>query len=1047
MGISKRFLLLFLFLQLGIILSVSAQEFNTQFYTTHDGLTENEVKDIYQDREGFFWFATGNGISRFDGYRFKSYRKNDGLTNPIISQIVEDSLGNIWALGRQSLYVLYADGNRFLLIEGPDVKRFSTIAVFPGNRIIVAADEDGFFTVRNSKLEPYSFGLSTSSKTNDRNVYNQGDSLFFINLNELIYKYEVNAPPTLIASFPTGSLNRVFYHNDILYMATTEGAFKIDILNRNFEPLLPSTTPYNCLDILVDSFDQLWMTTNRGLLYRAANTTDIRVFKTNTNPYISGTWYWRVFEDRVKNIWFSPAGFGVGKLSYRFFVNYTSTSGLTSAVYWLMKQTPAGGLMLAGPNGMTIYNEIEKFPDGGEFHLIGFDIRSLTHGEGNLLYLVINNMGFYSYDLVKTELKKIIPNPLKPGILSNVVISTADRKVYLGTEDGLYVKEGRRYKKIIIPGYKDDILIWEIVEDDEGVLWIGTTKGLFAFKPGTENTWKHWNRENGLNYLNVKSIVPITSGDVWIAYFEAGGASRININKPDVVSSLNIENGLPTDKIFSMVFDQQQRLWLGTAHGLCRVYENDIELFDVNQGLLWIDFWRNATLIDNEKSIWFATSLGISKFVPEYELYPELALEAKITSAFYDETALNPIRDKVISYGDNYVQINYTALNFKSEKEIEFFYRLAPQNEDWKPAPQGIIEFRSLAPGTYTFEIKAKSVGRGWSKNIDSISFTVNPPFYLRKSFIAVIVLLIIAGAWIIAWYRTRSVVERNIVLNSEVVDRTKDLASKNTQLQKLINKLQKTQAQLVHSEKMASLGILASGLAHEVNNPISYALSNALYLKNELHLLLDTSTDLPDEVRTHYEDMIEAAGLIVDGSQRVADVVTNLQSFARPQEAEYKKADVNYNLESTLKLVQNRYRNRIEFELKLEKMLPEIYCYPSMLNQVFLNLLINAIHAIPEKGKIVIESKQLNFKTILITFDDTGTGISNEIKNRIYDPFFTTKPVGTGTGLGLAISHSIITGKHKGKLSFVDKIGKGTRFEIELPADLPVKPDPSRSD
>lgn len=1020
---------------------LTSQEYNTQFYTTHNGLAENEVRDIFQDRDGFFWFATGNGVSRFDGNQFVSYGFDEGITNPLINIVIQDTSGIIWIQGRQDVYYLIPGNNKFQILEDAHLKQITSISLFPNNQIILSSNKEGFFAIKDFKLTEIELDKAYSGKIVHRNTFNQGDSLYFVNINDRIYQYKYPSQMTFIGVLPLGKLNNLFIKNNILYMASTEGAFLFDLNKRIFEPLLPSTTPYNCLDVTMDSFGYLWLATNRGLLFRSPETETFKYFKSNTMPYISGSWYWKVFEDNVQNLWFSPAGFGVGKLNYRFFVNYTRTSGLYSSVYWLFQPTEKGGMILAGPNGLLEFNSMKNFPIEGDEYLVGYDIRYLALGKRNTLYLIINNLGFYSYNLSSGELKKLLPNPQNPSLVCFSLIRDSETTYILGTDNGLYRYENGNFFPMLLPGKTKDITIWEIAKENSGNIWFGTSNGLYAYHSKNKN-WRHWGIEEGLKYLNVKSIQPTENGNVWVAYFEAGGVSKVNFQRNRIEKEFTRNNGLPTNKVFSIAYDHKKQLWLGTAHGLCRISGEKIEVFDVNQGLLWIDFWRNASYVDNDNSVWFATSLGLSKFDPRYEIYPKQGLKMTINEAAYGEDRPKAIGSETIAYKDNYIHIRYSALNFKSEKDIDYYYRLLPLDKDWKHAPKGEIEFRSLPADKYTFQVKAKALGRGWSNNIASMFFEIDPPFYLTRTFVFLLVLFVIAGTWLYVWIRTRNVLARNILLNNQIAARTKDLGMKNEQLQKLLNKLQKTQAQLVHSEKMASLGILSSGLAHEVNNPLSYTLSNALYLKNELTSILESFPDLPDEILGRYNEMLEASTLIVEGSNRVVDVVQNLQSFAKPQEADYKKANLNQNIETTVKLVKNRYRDRIEFLLNLDEKVPDIYCYPSLMNQVFLNLIINATQAIKEKGTISIESKQHNYKNIIITIEDTGEGISEDIKTRIYDPFFTTKPVGKGTGLGLAISHSIVEGKHKGSLTFTSEVGKGTRFIIELPADLPVKPE-----
>ncbi len=280
-----------------------------------------------------------------------------------------------------------------------------------------------------------------------------------------------------------------------------------------------------------------------------------------------------------------------------------------------------------------------------------------------------------------------------------------------------------------------------------------------------------------------------------------------------------------------------------------------------------------------------------------------------------------------------------------------------------------------------------------------------------------------------------------------------RELEKKNEELQQLYRNLQETQAQLIHSEKMAGLGQLVAGVAHELNNPISFVYANMIELDkyitaiNELLRLVLKAveagesnrelTRLISEFREKYElDFIQEdiQSLISDcleGSRRVKDVVLNLRNFSRLDEADYKWVDIHEGLNSTLLLLNNEIKNRIHVHKDYDD-LPKVYCQPGQINQVFMNLLMNAIQAIPEKGNIWIQTRKKD-KNVELSIRDDGVGIPQSIQNKIFDPFFTTKPVGRGTGLGLSISYKIIQ-DHGGSIRFESKENEGTTFYVTLP-------------
>jgi len=263
---------------------------------------------------------------------------------------------------------------------------------------------------------------------------------------------------------------------------------------------------------------------------------------------------------------------------------------------------------------------------------------------------------------------------------------------------------------------------------------------------------------------------------------------------------------------------------------------------------------------------------------------------------------------------------------------------------------------------------------------------------------------------------------------------------------------LKATQSQILQQEKMASVGQLAAGVAHEINNPMGFITSNLSTLKRYQEKLttylqqleewlkeqaspetLEQQKELKKKQKIAYvlddiEDLIEESN---DGAIRVRDIVQNLKSFSRVDQTEFTPADINECLESTLAIAMNEIKYKASVEKDFGE-LPLLPCYPQQLNQVFLNILVNAAQAIEEKGEIKIKTRAEN-GNVVITISDNGSGIPDDIKEKIFEPFFTTKDVGQGTGLGMSISYDIIK-EHDGQIKIDSEAGQGTTFTIELP-------------
>ncbi|MEH1799177.1 MAG: AAA family ATPase [Nostoc sp.] len=326
------------------------------------------------------------------------------------------------------------------------------------------------------------------------------------------------------------------------------------------------------------------------------------------------------------------------------------------------------------------------------------------------------------------------------------------------------------------------------------------------------------------------------------------------------------------------------------------------------------------------------------------------------------------------------------------------------------------------------------------------------------------------------------SLEEYNHTLEEKVQERTQEINDKNHSLQEALQELQRTQIQLIQSEKMSSLGQMVAGIAHEINNPINFIHGNinhaSEYVQDLLDLLVlyqqEYSRPSPlveekaEEIDINFlaEDLPKILDSMKVGSSRIRNIVLGLRNFSRLDESEMKPVDIHEGIDNTLMILQHRLKEKSNFaEIEVIKKygkLPEVNCYPGQLNQVFMNILSNAIDALEESfvidhpslindkeqitndidaslasrkvGEIHIFTKLTDSNTAIIRIADNGSGMTKAVQQKIFDPFFTTKSVGSGTGLGLSISYQIVVDKHKGSLTCDSSLGRGTEFVIEIP-------------
>lgn len=297
---------------------------------------------------------------------------------------------------------------------------------------------------------------------------------------------------------------------------------------------------------------------------------------------------------------------------------------------------------------------------------------------------------------------------------------------------------------------------------------------------------------------------------------------------------------------------------------------------------------------------------------------------------------------------------------------------------------------------------------------------------------------------------RSQELLELNRRLEEKVKERTRELELANEQMERAYLELKETQFQLIQSEKMASLGQLVAGIAHEIKNPLNFIYGNTEFLKqyvSQLQRLVEiyesravlSDSDVADVERfkeeVNYSFLQEDLETLIhnfeEGAKRIHAIISDLRTFSRMESDDFRAVDLHESIDLALGLLQNEYRGRIEV-IKEYGQLPSVECHPGRLNQVFMNLLLNACQAISSEGTIWIRTARRGDE-VEVSIQDDGEGIEPSKRDKIFEPFFTTKPVGKGTGLGLSVSYAIIQ-QHRGSIDVSSEVGTGTKFTIRLP-------------
>ncbi|MBX2842639.1 MAG: GHKL domain-containing protein [Flammeovirgaceae bacterium] len=630
-----------------------------------------------------------------------------------------------------------------------------------------------------------------------------------------------------------------------------------------------------------------------------------------------------------------------------------------------------------------------------------------------------------------------------------------------------------------------------LYEGSHNKLWVCSIDGLYIFDLTKMAFTKKYDSKNGLGSDFVNVVMEDSRGRIWAGTQENG----LNLldTEADTFKTFPEFNQI---NIVGILEDEQNYLWLSAHEGLFRIKvnkDNEIEQlkeFSISDGLQSNHFKRRAFLkssVSNE--LFFGGVNGFNIFIPATlseksnpptvfitGLYLQNELVSPGTPNSILEKDISKTKELTIKRDLNNIAIEYLSLSFSNSKNNLYKVKLENFDNDWVDmAHERRVSYTNLNPGAYIFRVKGSNHDEVWSENEAALKITILPFWWETLTAKICYIIFGIIVIWILVRLRLKMLQKRNKILENRVIKRTKEiskktneiltqneelgtqqslLAKQNIELERTIKKLKSAQTQLVQSEKLASLGFLTAGIAHEINNPVNFIKSGIVGLEKSLHKILLLMEEYDSICTENVKEKLEEINLLKEqykykvlielvkkvandigvGANRTADIVKELRTFARDDGNNLKFADIHEGINSSLLLLRNQYQGRITIRKNYGE-IPQIECLPGKLNQVFMNLLVNAIQAIEGNGEIIITTFTKK-EELFISFSDTGHGIDSETQKHIFEPFFSTKEEGQGIGLGLSISLSIVK-EHQGKIEIESKGEKGSVVKLRFPLNI----------
>ena len=1077
-------------------------------------LSNSRVWSVYETRDSVLYIATwGGGLNRLDrgSGHFTAYRHEAGNERSISSDdvrtICEDRSGNLW-VGTWGGGVCRLDRStgeftRFQLAD-------STTAVTEDNVWVVYEDVDGDILVGTSgnglmrfnsdvnAFEPVMLieGADAIEHFNDVSaIYAAGDSLWVgtwgaglfvldrVSGNSRRFIHRPEKPNSLSNDYVRSIVNDA---EGNLWVGAWGGG--VSILNRGASEFrLYTNDPeerQSLSDDLVSSIcrgasDIMWVGTWGGL-----------------NVY-----------DKLKQKFAHFRARGTGQVG----INRNEVHAIVQAdktTLWVGAWSGLNRFKLQ--RGEWVYNGSVSF-ENSNLSAYDTDIRAIRKRADGKLWVGSVGGGLMIFDPSTNNFTQFKHKPEDSSSISHndvrAIIERPDGQLWVGTSGGgfnLFNPKTGTFRRFLNKQGNNNSLVNNFVSamvvDSAGRLWVGTLDGgVSLFQPQTEqfvNFRQEPDNPRGLSSNSINHMFVDADGALWIGT-DRGGVNCLR-NAGSVAGAAaqferyTVADGLVNNRVYAICADSSGAYWISADQGLSRLTYDaaadsagphaHFRSFDINDGLQGHEFNEGACYVSADGEVFFGGPNGFNAFRPDRIVDNPWIPPVELTNfTVFGEPYLQgadpaEIDEVELNYDQNFFSFEFVALNYTNSQKNRYEFMLEGFDRDWVQAgTRRYTNYTNLDGGSYTFHVRGSNNDGAWNNKGASLRVRVIPPFWETLWFKVSAAAAAIAIIALIFTLRMRGLKQQKLMLEREVKSQTAEiraqhdqlaaahaeveeqrdsLKSANTRLESALTDLRMTQDQLVHAEKMASLGELTAGIAHEIQNPLNFV-NNFADISSELCDDLDEqlqSAKLADEAdRVELEqvlkDMRGNMERIKQHGSRATNIVSGMLEHSRGHSSAQALTDVNPLVNQAVNLAVHGLRAQdpdfnCEIVMNLASDLPQVNMSSADIQRVLINLVNNACYAAVQRARqpgstteprVHVSSAQKD-GMLEIRVRDNGAGIAHEIREKIFTPFFTTKPSGKGTGLGLSIAFDVVTNGHGGVLDLESKHGEFTEFRVRLP-------------
>ena len=1070
----------------------------TNFSSIH-GLGNSSIRGILEGENGNIWFATqGDGIIRYDGVRFTVFSKKDGLADDLVVCALKDKKGHFW-FGTVNAGVSRYDGKGFT--------NFDTSHGLPSNNVNALGEDNsgqiwiGTYGSGVCRLDPEGKKRNECFSTAQGLVNNlinfiKPDSMgnLWIGTEGGVSRFDGMRFTNFTSEHGLPDNNVTCMEevdNDIWFGTLGGGVSRFD--GSRFETYTTDHgLAHNTIHTITkDHQDKLWFGTAGGgmSLY---NGKQISSFPSGN--VISKNLVFGITEDSSGNLWFGSEGTGVYRYDGKNMTNFTTGQGLgnnmvncitTDKTGKIWFGTSTGGISVYEPGGikgfktfttaqglannyvLSIFpdskgclwfataNGVSRFkPDGDSAGFTSYStdqglahnlVFSIAEGHDGSIWLGTSGGGVSRFDG-----KRFFTYDTTHGLVNNHVMKILrDRggNMWFGTQGGLSRFDASGFISYTTANGLADNFIYVLDEDEKGVLWLGTNLGLTGLKFKSPPLSRQPGETIGAGLITVSNEELKTYEIVCDIYNIKTGYPVKDLNKEALyVTSLRLPFGSQADA---------GTLWGGTGDKVIRfdpraVVKNNkppsvfIRSVGIDESSVnWYGIGKknnDSTLTVRQEVMVFGNILSARIRDSLYRKFADIRYDS--ITPFYQVP-----QNLVLPYRHNRITIEYGTIETGRPFMVRYQYMLEGYDKEWSAGSEKTsISYGNISEGSYTFKLKAMSPDGVWSEPI-AYNFKVFPPWWRTVWAYLVYISMFSAAIYAFIQWRIKNLKQEKINLEEKVSQRTRQLEQKSGELQQSLENLKATQAQLVQSEKMASLGELTAGIAHEIQNPLNFVNNFSEVSKELINEMKDEIEKIGNTDLKHLASDIENnLDKINHHGKRADAIVKGMLQHSRISSGQKEPININALADEYLKLAYQGMRAKDKtfntvLETDFDESFGKINIIPQDIGRVLLNLYNNAFYAVAEKQKLSTEGYQptVSVRTrkvngeVEISVADNGNGIPEKLIDKVFQPFFTTKPTGQGTGLGLSLSYDIIKA-HQGKISIRNSPGSGAEFIISFP-------------